>query len=389
MTELMLNTPFNSKFSKSIRISIAILFIAGCRSTQIAPASKELGSETDPVERSHNSRSNLPEFKMTKELPDVSRRLTNWINTCWLQAGIKELEFAHYKATGIGLALSAEHMMMSAMHERFFRIIQGAKIKSAELESGGEMNEVRQLARKYGVIPERTWSQPTRRWGDMAIQLNGLAAGYRIKFKEHNRDGRDTKPLLASAERDFQELLKTNQVHQPSWFLDSGKRTTPTEFAKKFTQENPEDYVIFLAKSHWPTKPTKQQLQTVQNGFLTSWENIEKSIVKEIDQRRSVLLSVYWSDTGIKIINGVMTVVQKPLTGNLDGHVVNIVGYRTNDKGRLERVKIENTWGRYEGSSGFYSISWNDLKEMYMGINVPNGFKFAESENMRGEFILD
>jgi hypothetical protein len=378
------------QFKNRLRHSILILsLLIGCRGAQVASPSVISGSETDPVKRSENSKSHLPEFRMTKELPDVSRRLTNWLNTCWLQAGIKELEFAHYKKTGKGLALSAEHMMMSSLHERFYRIIQGAKVISAELESGGEMNEVRQLARRYGVMPEKTWSQPANKWGQMAIELNEIALQYRQKFKEHNIQGKDTKPLLASAESHFKSLLKTYNVHQPTWFMSDGKKTSPLEFAKMFAPEDPEAYVIFLAKPHYPSKPTKEHLQTVQNGFLTSWENIEKAIVNEISSGRSVLLSVNWSDSGIRIKNGIMTVIQKPLVGHLDGHVVNIVGYRLDSKSRIERLKIENTWGRYEGSSGFYSVSWDDLKEMYVGISIPDGFNFATSLDMRGEKVLD
>lgn len=383
---------FQVRFTESTIYSlllIATLTIARCKGIPSQEPSNELASATDPVERSRNSHSDLPEFKMTKELPDVSRRLTNWLNTCWLQAGIKELEFAHYKATGTGLALSAEHMMMSAMHERYFRIIQGAKVKSAELESGGEMNEVRQLALKYGVMPERTWSQPAKKWGEMAVQLNQVATHYRENFKQDNRRGRDTKPLLAEAEKDFQAVLASYNVHQPEWFMNQGKKTTSLEFARTFIKDAPEDYVLFLAKPQYPTKPTKDSIPTAQNGFLTSWENIETAIINEISQKRSVLLSIYWSETGIQIKNGIMSVTKKPLTGELEGHVVNIVGFRSNDKGRIERIKIENTWGRYEGSAGFYSIAWDDLKEMYMGISIPDGFHYVDSNGMHGEKILN
>jgi aminopeptidase C len=71
------------------------------------------------------------------------------------------------------------------------------------------------------------------------------------------------------------------------------------------------------------------------------------------------------------------------------GHVVNIVGYHLNKQGRIDRVKIENTWGRYEGSSGFYSVSWDDLKTMYVAISIPDGFNFANAQKMNGEKLVD
>lgn len=382
----------SSNFVKKFTIrfmTIVLLSVISCKSTQPASSSRELGTDTDPSNRSRNSQNNLPEFKMTSELPDVTRRLTNILNTCWLQAGVKELEFAQYKKSGNSIALSTEYMMMSALHERFFRIIQGAKIRSAELEAGGEMNEVRQLILRYGIMPEKTWSQPAKDWGEMARKLNAIGAEYRQRFREYNKNGKDTKPLTAAAEQDFQAMLKSYNVHQPTWFMHNGKKTTPREFAKYFANEYPEDYVMFLARSQFPEKPTKEFLQTVQNGFLTSWENIEKSIIYEITQKRSVLLSIHWSNKGIKTTDGIMRVIEKPLTGDLVGHVVNIVGYHLNKQGRIDRVKIENTWGRYEGSSGFYSVSWDDLKTMYVAISIPDGFNFANAQKMNGEKLVD
>ena len=73
----------------------------------------------------------------------------------------------------------------------------------------------------------------------------------------------------------------------------------------------------------------------------------------------------------------------------LVGHVVNIVGYHVNEAGQLDRLKLENTWGRYDGSSGYYSISWKDLKAIYMAISIPDGFSYVHSHDMNGEILSD
>jgi hypothetical protein len=326
---------------------------------------------------------------MTKELPDVTRRLTNWFNTCWLQAGVKELEFAHFKATGEGKALSAEHMMLAALEDRYLKMINGAAVMTSDLESGGELNEVRQLALKYGIVPESTWSQAIRRdWSTISKDAKQLATLHRSRLR---RDSTNRQQILQKAQEDFQQLLEGYGLRKPSWFLLNGERITPRDFAKQLIQPSPPDnHVLFIATPVHGEGVRKQDLPTVQDGFVTSWKNIQAAILHEISQERSVLLSLFWSESAIKITNGIMRVIVKPLPEDkLVGHVVNIVGYRTDAQGRIEQLKLENSWGRYEGASGYYSVSWDDLKEMYQAINVPDGFNFATQRGMQGTKMLD
>ena len=84
-----------------------------------------------------------------------------------------------------------------------------------------------------------------------------------------------------------------------------------------------------------------------------------------------------------------MTVSEKPADEDDVAHVVNISGYHLDDSGHIDRVKIENTWGRYEGAEGYYSISWQDLKKIYVGVSIPDGFAYAEANGMRGDQIID
>jgi hypothetical protein len=350
-----------------------------------------LSSTTDPDERSENSRSDLPEFVMTRELPDVSRRLTNWLNTCWLQAGVKELEVSYYRVMSDGKAMSVEHMLMNSLHDRLFRIVEGAPVRRAELESGGEMNEVRRLAKEYGVVPEATWSQAAKPWGDMAKDLNPQAARLRAKYQRRVESGQPIDDVHKEAEAVFAQILDEHDVHVPNWFMHGETKVTPQSFAKTFLTENDQDYILMLAKSQYPYKPTKKDLLTIQDGYLTTWSNIETAIIDQINQDRSVLLSIYWSHHGIHIKKGVITVDKEKLDppDKLEGHVVNIVGYHLNDSRQLDRIKIENTWGRYEGSAGFYSIAWKDLKTIYMAITIPDGFAYVRANEMNGDIVAD
>ena len=203
-----------------------------------------LSSETDPDERTDNSRSHLPEFVMTRELPDVSRRLTNWLNTCWLQAGIKELEISYYRVRRQGKPLSVEHMMMNSLRDRLLRIIEGAPLRTTEFEAGGEMNEARRLAREYGVIPETTWSQAAKPWGDMAKNLKPHSMRLREKYRRRIDVNQPVDDIRQEAEDLFSQTLSEHDVHVPKWFMDGSEKLSPQSFAKTFVSENDQDHNI-------------------------------------------------------------------------------------------------------------------------------------------------
>jgi hypothetical protein len=375
-------------FSRQLVLAASLICCA-CQPVFDASTAAAINGSRDPDTRSRNSRSDHPAFAMTRELPDVTRRLTNELNTCWLQAGLKELEMAHYDQTGEAIPLSEEFTMMSALHDRFLRIIQGSRITSVNLESGGEMNEVRRLAVSYGLMPDKTWRQSRKDWGVISKQLNQLAAEHRKTFRDAVDAGHSPDRVVEDAEAHFAELLKDHDVHPPAWFKYNGARTTPAEFARSFATENYRDYAMFIARAHYPTKPDKAKLFTDQDSFRTSWENIAGAIADQIDDGRSVLLTIIWSDRIIAINDGVMTV-----DGNADhrdntAHVVNISGYHTDESGRIDRIKIENTWGRYEGSSGYYVISWRDLKKIFVGVSIPDGFAYADAKGMNGDRIVE
>ncbi|MEY4632480.1 MAG: hypothetical protein RIQ81_2600, partial [Pseudomonadota bacterium] len=294
-------------FSRHLVLAVTALFIStGC---QPAESRIPVVSQTDAASKSI---SQPPEFQMTRELPDITRRLTNELSTCWLQAGIKELEMAHYRVTGDVLELSEEFTMMSALHDRFLRIIQGSKIKSVELEGGGEMNEVRRLAVSYGLMPDRTWGQGAKEWGEMAKELNPLAATHREEFRAAIKAGQSTDGVIEDAEAHFSDLLDSYEVHVPTWFRVAGKKTNPVDFAASFASENYRDYVMYVARAHYPRKPTKRELFTDQDSFRTSWENIAETIVSQIDDGRSVLLTIIWSNRVIDVEDGVMRVSGRP-----------------------------------------------------------------------------
>lgn len=326
------------------------------------------------------------EFSMTNELPDITRRLTNYLGTCWLQAGVKELEFSHFRSVGQPRAMSAEHVLQLTTHDRFMRIVEGAYVRKADIESGGELNETRLLVDQGGLIPESTWGQPAQDWRAIASQLNPIAADLRDDYRKAVANGDSTRPVILASEAEFSKIMRRHKVHTPTWFKSRGKKTTPLALARKVAPEDPREFVFVVADELHPGRtPTKQDLLTNQDSFLTDWNTIEKIIIDQIDSKRSVLTAVFWNDRVIKISDdGFLSIPRDNISLNVEGHVVNLVGYHLDRDGQIDRIKIENSWGRYEGRQGFYVADWNDFKKIFDGISVPDGYRYFERNRFRG-----
>lgn len=330
-------------------------------------------------------------FSMTGELPDITRRLTNYLGTCWLQAGVKELEFSYYRVNGKPRALSTEHVMQLTAQDRFLRIVQGEYIRQADIESGGELNETRRLVDRGGLIPESTWGQAAKDWREIASELNPIAADYRDDFRRVAANGESTRPVIFAAQNEFSAIMKRHQVHTPTWFKNDGKKVTPLDLAHHVAPEHPDEFVFVVPEDDFPKQPpTKMELETSQDAFVTSWENIERMIIDQVDNEASVLAAVFWNDRVIKISDdGFLTIPRDNISLNVDGHVINIVGYHVDRSGHLDRIKIENSWGRYEGRHGFYVADWNDFKKIFDGISIPDGFRYFERRGFTGTRIVD
>ena len=217
--------------------------IIGCGAREskslINSASISLASD-DPLKAS-------PEFNMTRELPDVTRRLTNWLGTCWLEAGIKEMELSYYNDTSGALPLSVEFMLMTALRNRYYRMVQGEYVREADLQAGGELNEVRSLTAKNGVIPETSWGHRPADWARLSKILNPLAGKYREQFRDHERRGTSTSAVLDRASETLDQTLRQFDLKAPERITVNGKSTTPMRFASDSFRGDPAAYILYIA----------------------------------------------------------------------------------------------------------------------------------------------
>lgn len=326
------------------------------------------------------------DYKMTEELPDVSRRLTNGIGTCWLHAGLKEMEVAYFKRNKAGLALSIDYAIYTSLKDRYDRLIHGDFVRNADLEAGGELNEARLLAVKYGVIPERSWKPDKIDWRMVADLVNINAANFRKQIKRLKEAGKPIESLEKQANLHFESFMNERDIHPPKKFERGGKTWTPVEFAKTFLNADPDLAILFSTSESSAGVKVKADMPSKQDIFMTDWQSVTAAIVAQIHDKNSLLLSVYWKVKSFEIIGGVLNVI-KPIQSQFEGHVLNIVGYNVGPRGELKWVKLENTWGEGEGLNGFYVVDVASFKALFQAMSVLDGAKLVDKKNLPGKMI--
>jgi hypothetical protein len=337
-----------------------------------------------PIEYSRVFSTSADSFVMTKELPDVTRRLTNWLNTCWLQAGLKELEYDYFATFDKPTSLSVEYMTYASIEERFFRVVYGATLNGADLEAGGEMNEVRRLSMDFGVVTESDWNQKQIDWVSLRPKLRLLAVDYRELYRSVQRRSGDTGPIIKNAQMDFNKIILAEGLLVPQEVMIDHAAKKPQEFANGFSNENPSEYILYLDRAKHDSDLTKSEFGTTQDMFLTSYQNIAKTIIHEIDHARSVQVSIYWADSLIDEKKGVWTVKAGRMPESAVGHVVNITGYHVDDRGQLDRIKIENTWGSDYGRNGFVAADWQQFSHIFEAASIQKGYVVANDLSLPG-----
>ena len=320
---------------------------------------------------------------MTVELKDASRRLTNSIGTCWLHAGLKEIELAYFAATHKKMAFSVDYSILQTTRDRFLMQIKGASLIRADLEAGGEVNEARSVAAKYGVYPESLWKNAAVDWRHFANNANNLAA----KLKQELKDERPlSQKSLDRVNAQFDKLVSHAAIAVSTSIKVDGKQTTPVELAASFLKEEPKDYILYGVEASTGVITRKGDMGTRQKILMTDWTGIQTAIKATLERHHSILLSTWWEYEHFRIDQGILT-VKKPLSDKPEGHVVNIVGYSVTDTGQINWVKVENTWGTDEGAHGYYLLSWASFKKVFQTISVENGTKLAKDQNILGTTI--
>jgi bleomycin hydrolase len=174
--------------------------------------------------------------------PPVSQGNTS---TCWCFSTTSFLETEAYRINKIQVKLSEMYTVYFEYVEKALRYIQ--ERGNSAFEEGSEANAVTRIWKKYGVVPEESYT--------------GLLEGR--KFHNHSAMFDEMKSYLNSLKASSswdEELavatLKSIMNHYmgtpPTGIIVNGKKITPLQYLNDVLKINPDDYVDILSYTQEP-----------------------------------------------------------------------------------------------------------------------------------------
>ena len=261
------------------------------------------------------------------------------------------------------------------------------------------------LVRSYGLVPKNVWRPKvdiTQREVGARFHffVNVLVEKYQIAIKDvddqiaaiqskrRTLSARDQasvadlktarREIIRNAKAEIMELITSFLGPLPENFKFRGKIFTPVEFANEYFDVNNAgilNLVLEVDRRETPPGwyPTRPREHIPRKNILEakfSAEDIERVIVKEIDNGRPVWLCLNWEAAFINSATGIMSLnaFHSPFSevamdrryrdvfASSYVHAVVIVGYKKGPDGRVLRFKVHNSWGRGLGDGGIYHM---------------------------------
>ncbi len=277
-------------------------------------------------------------------------------------------------------------------------------INSDPLADGGQWDMLSNLVQKYGVVPKYAYpdaaSATASRWFDQylttklredAMILRGMihakkaAAGVRKQKEEMIAQIYQMLCIaLGEPPRSFDLILKDKDDK----IVAQEFGITPKDFFAKYVGLKLEDMVSII---HAPTKDkpfnktyTVKYLGNVAEGKPVSYLNlpmdkIKAAVIKQLKAGHPVWFGSDCSKYGLRkegIFDRESAAVEKLFGVNFGftkeeaidygdsamNHAMVILGVNINEKGKSDRWRIENSWGKDAGADGYYVASdeWFD-----------------------------
>ena len=281
---------------------------------------------------------------------------------------------------------------------RLFQFINGSP-----LADGGQWDMLSNLVEKYGVVPKEAYPDAKNaelsRWFDqyLSTRLREDAMLLREAVEAGGKPA-ELQRMKKDMLKEFYRMLCISLGEPPKTFdltlrSKENKVTqefgiTPQEFFQKYVGMNLSDYVSII---HAPTKDkpygkkyTVRFLGNVADGRPISYLNLEmdkikKAVVKQLKDGHPVWFGSDCSKYGAReagIFDRDSLAVEQLFDikyrftkeQSLDygdsamNHAMVILGTNLNEKGKTDRWRIENSWGKDAGRDGYYvaSDSWFD-----------------------------
>ena len=351
----------------------------------------ELGSIKAAFLAKHNTH-------YTIEVPTTAVKDQCKMGNCWIYGPLSGIESHILRETGQAVDLSEQYLIVMSLLDRAGRALAEP---GKQVAVGGGYLSAKELIRRHGLLPASVW-QPKVAFetephsGRLMYFLNNRIAQFHLAAAAAPAE---REALLQEAQRDILDLVQvyTGKLPDTTEFEFGGKNyANPKEFARAVMPEDvPEKQIAngdLIPEELFEKRPQSKKDNMVfgpavkPDVILENTFQVEKRIVEALRAGRTVPLALSWSREFVDKKTGIMSVqafhvpkgfqpVEKTYRSsfNIDsgGHQVEIVGVDLNDRGRVRKYKIKNSWGEEAGDAGFYHLYPDYLRHFLRHIVLP------------------
>lgn len=324
-------------------------------------------------------------FTMQKQLPVTPVKNQNKTNTCWSFSAISLLESELLKSGKGEYDLSE---MFIVYHNYLRKADKFVRMHGTiEFAGGGENNDVTDVIKKWGIVPETAYSglKPEES-GHNHFEMDKLLRAYVDEIV-----GSKNQPVNAAWLNGFDGILGSYLGNIPVKFQYQGKEYTPESFAKSLGI-NPNDYVMVSSFTHHPfyesfipelpdnwswgkayNVPLDEMVSitdnALSNGYTVAWASDVSdkgfnfkhgvAIVPDMDEKKATQLDwdqVFLSPGAEKKITQEMR--QRDFDNHLtnDDHGMHITGLAKDQSGK-KYYYVKNSWGTENVYKGYIYVS--------------------------------
>lgn len=322
----------------------------------------------------------------------------NW-GSCWIQAPVAKFEIEVSKKLGQEVNISTDHFYLNIYRSRVIDYFLTSKKKLiSEIGEGGFSVNVDSYARTFGLLPTSVWKPKTafHDHGNKRIiqrKIQDLFSEFNTKAKDPELTAEQLSELKDRYVKKIDNEFDRMFGKPPARFEFNGKRYTAQTFYMENRKQGLHDGVVWNVKNR--AEKYKNRTYTLPKyirgrvafdnvrlqNVTKNLDDLNAQIIKSIDRGRAVGAGFRWASgesygkEGTQFIDnftGIMTspesIVGEKVNPRGGGHMVLIIGYELDGKGKIKRYKILNSWGHRKGDNGIYHMDVNYFKNFLRGL---------------------
>jgi len=303
------------------------------------------------------------DFKITKTIPHTLIKNQYRSNTCWAFAGISFLESEIIRKHNQEIDLSEMYIIKNAFLNKADRYVR--MHGNVNFSGAGEFNDVIDIVRDYGIVPETAFSARQENMTYMHGEMDEVLKAYVDAIIKNKSDR-----LSNVWNEGFNMLLNVYLGSAQSTFTYKDQQFNAESFAK-YLSIIADDYILVTSFVHHPYyKPFI--LEVPDNWSNGSYYNLKiEDLIEITDYSINNGYSVLWvgdiSEAEFSWEQGVAYCSDKEINEKkrqiafdnyetTDDHGMHIVGL-AKDKNGEEFYYAKNSWGTTNLSNGYIYLS--------------------------------